>query len=272
MPGEDVLGRDVASPVRYAPDVLVPLDRVAGRSALAWSGPLPFTGVDLWTAWELSWLEPGGKPVAATAELRVPADSPRTVESKSLKLYLGSLNAERYSSAAAVAELIAADLGRLTGASVDCRVSTQPAAVRGVLPGRCLDELAANCNAYLPDARLLALAPGADTAPEASETLHSHLFRSVCPVTGQADWASVLIRYHGGRLDDHALLRYLVSYRQHAAFHEQCVERIFLDVLQRCQPRRLTVYARYLRRGGIDINPFRSNFETAPPNLALWRQ
>ncbi len=269
MSGEGVLGRPVACPARYAPEVLVPLDRAVGRSALGWSGPLPFAGSDLWTAWELSWLEPGGKPVVATAELRVPADSPRTVESKSLKLYLGSLNAERYPSAQAVAALIAADVSRVAGAGVECRVGTRPSHPRAELPGRCLDELALSCSDYVPDPGLLALAPGAE---EAEETVHSHLFRSVCPVTGQADWASVLIRYRGPRLDERALLRYLVSYREHAAFHEQCAERIFLDILQSCRPRRLTVYARYLRRGGIDINPFRSNFEVAPPNLAHWRQ
>jgi len=269
MPVKGVLGRAAAYPARYAPKVLVPLDRAAGRSALGWSGPLPFTGLDLWTAWELSWLEPGGKPVAATAELRVPADSPYTVESKSLKLYLGSLNAEQQPSAEAVAALIAADLSRVAGASVECRVSQQQAPPRGELPGRCLDELEVSCHVFQPDPGLLALAPGPS---EAEDAVHSHLFRSVCPVTGQADWASVLIRYQGARLDDRALLRYLISYRQHAAFHEQCTERIFMDIAQRCGPQRLSVYARYLRRGGIDINPFRSNFEAAPPNLALWRQ
>jgi 7-cyano-7-deazaguanine reductase len=256
------LGRSTGYPEHYDPSLLFPITRASQRAALGLSEPLPFAGVDLWTAYEITWLDAHGKPCIALGELNIPAASPRIVESKSLKLYLGSFAQEK----AACGELgrtIEADLGRACGMAVTATLSQ--AAVEGVahgvaLPGESIDAIDVATNAYEPD-------PSALTAggAEVSQTLRSSLFRSCCPVTGQSDYGDVMIRYRGAAIDRAGLLRYLISFRRHAAFHETCVERIFVDVLRRCVPRALSVYARFVRRGGIDINPFRSNFEPDPP-------
>jgi 7-cyano-7-deazaguanine reductase len=207
------------------------------------------------------------------AEFRFPLTSPCLIESKSFKLYLNSLNQTRFAGFDAVAALLARDLAAACGAPVT--VVLQPlAAYCGTLlvdlPGRCLDDLDVPIEHYALAPELLAGA--ADPSQTVTETLHSHLLKSNCLVTRQPDWASVLIRYCGPRIEPAALLRYLVSYRQHSEFHEQCVERIFVDLLRHCRPEQLTVYARYTRRGGLDINPFRSNFEPDIPNWRLVRQ
>jgi len=260
------LGKATDYPDRYDPALLFPIKRDAQRQAIVVSGALPFRGVDLWTAYEISWLDARGKPQLAVGCFAVPADSPAIVESKSLKLYLGSFAQERLPGTGAVERRITDDLERACGAAVD--VELTPAARFGglaleELPGESLDGLDVAFDAYEPAPGLL----GADGA-ETEETLRSALFRSNCPVTDQPDYADVMVRYRGPRVDRAGLLRYLVSYRKHAAFHETCVERIFVDVLERCRPLALTVYARFLRRGGIDINPFRSNFESAPTATA----
>lgn len=262
------LGQATEYPEEYAPEVLFPVARSEARAALGLGAPLPFSGADVWNAWELSWLDPSGKPVVATATLTVPADSPNLVESKSLKLYLGSLAMSRYASAAAVAALIREDLANATGSDVDVNihVGTEVLPV-DALPGRCVDELGfANVRDDV-DASLLSAG-----GEQAAECLHTHLLRSLCPVTGQPDLGSVLLRYEGPRIDPVSFLEYVVSFRRHNDFHEACVERMFVDVKRECRPDKLTVYARYTRRGGIDINPFRSDFETAIPNTRLWRQ
>jgi 7-cyano-7-deazaguanine reductase len=260
------LGKATDYPDRYDPALLFPIARSAQREAIGISGALPFRGVDLWTAYEISWLDPQGKPQLAVGEFRVPADSPAIVESKSLKLYLGSFAQEALPGIEALGRRIAADLARVCGADVQVAL-TQAALFRGLaieeLPGESLDALDVAVDAY-------ELAPEVLGAAEvgAEETLRSALFRTNCPVTGQPDYADVMVRYRGPRIDRTALLRYFVSYRKHAAFHETCVERIFVDLLERCRPQALTVYARFLRRGGIDINPFRSNVESAPSSAA----
>ena len=265
------LGQDTEYPQEYEPGVLYAIARSEARGPLGLSDPLPFTGSDIWNAWELTWLDAGGKPVVATAEIRVGAESPHIVESKSLKLYLGSFAMSRFESGPDVASHIAADLSRVTGSGVDVSVFTDDdapmSAVRS-LPGDCLDGLAIEAAGDDVDADLLV----AGTGDPVAESLHSHLLRSLCPVTNQPDYGSVLVRYHGPPIDRRALLGYLVSYRQHNDFHEACVERMFLDIKSRCAPNQLTVYARYNRRGGIDINPFRSDFEERVENLRLWRQ
>jgi len=231
---------------------------------------LPFRGEDLWTAYDLSWLLPSGKPQAVIATLRVPAASPALVESKSLKLYLDSLAMTPFGDESAVVATIAADLSRACGAPVG--VTLAPPARSGVersdFPGICIDDIAVDCDRWQVDPSLLAVADD-ETADEA---LHSHLLRSLCPVTGQPDIGSILIRYQGPKVDRAALLRYLVSYRSHSDFHENCIERMFLDLKQRCAPSRLSVYARYNRRGGLDINPFRSDGDDKAPDLRLPRQ
>lgn len=253
------LGRATDYPERYDPALLYPMPRAPQREALGLGGVLPFRGVDLWTAWELTWLDIRGKPEIAVGRVSVPADSPRLIESKSLKLYLGSFAQEKLDRSE-VARRIAADLGRACGADVGVDLASADRDFGLPLPGESLDTLSLETDVYAPAPDFLAA-----SGPAVEETLTTTLFRSRCPVTAQPDYGDVMIRYRGPRIDRAGLLRYLVSYRTHAAFHEVCVESIFVDVRRRCAPGALTVYARFLRRGGIDINPFRSDFETQPP-------
>ena len=267
------LGKATTYASEYNPGLLCPVPRHAKRSEIGLGAKLPFHGVDVWNAYELSWLTPKGKPVVAMGEFRIPCESPFLIESKSIKLYLNSYNQTRFEDFAAVRALISRDIGNAAGAPVDVRLigpAEFPAQELVTLPGECLDDLDIDINNYALDPGLLAGA--ADSQQEVSETLCSHLLKSNCLVTSQPDWGSVLIRYQGGKINREALLRYLVSFRQHNEFHEQCVERIFADLMRFCRPRRLTVYARYTRRGGLDINPYRSNFEYDVPNLRLARQ
>lgn len=267
------LGKVVDYRDEYDPALLCPFPRAGKRAEIGLAGELPFAGYDLWNAYELSWLAPGGKPVVAMAEFRFPCTSPFIVESKSFKLYLNSLNQTCFADRTEVASNIERDLSIACGAAVGVRLLPLAAftdAVIDGLPGRCLDDLEVSIDRYALDPSLLD--GSADSGQIVEETLHSHLLKSNCLVTRQPDWASVLVRYRGPRIDPAALLRYLVSYRQHSEFHEQCVERIFTDLLRCCRPEQLTVYARYTRRGGLDINPFRSNFETELPNWRLARQ
>ncbi len=260
------LGKTTDFPERLAPDVLFPIDRGEQREPLGIGRALPFHGADLWTAWELTWLTPSGKPSLAALRLVVPAESPSIIESKSLKLYLNSFAMETFSHDDAVVERIRSDLSARAGANV--AVTLHRDAPITALPGRSLDALAAECRHYAVDPTALS----ADPNRQVGETWHSTLLRSLCPVTSQPDFGSVVIRYRGPRIDPGGLLRYIVSFRQHQDFHEACVERMFTDVAARCSPQKLTVYARYQRRGGLDINPFRSNFEAVPGNDRLWNQ
>jgi 7-cyano-7-deazaguanine reductase len=259
-PEDSLLGREVAYPRHYDPALLFPVARAPARAALGIEGALPFAGHDRWHAYELSWLDPRGKPQVATATLLVPATTPHLVESKSLKLYLNSLNAERFDAPEAVRLRIADDLSRAAGGPVEVRFGLPAAG--GDDGAACVDAIEVDIDRYgPPDPGLLRADPGA----EADEVLRSHLLKSNCPVTGQPDWATIDIAYRGPRIDRAALLRYLVSFRDHAGFHEQCVEQVFVDVLARCAPRRLSVEARYTRRGGLDINPWRATPGVPPP-------
>ena len=265
------LGKTTTTPEKYAPEALYAIPRSESRESLGLSGVLPFRGYDIWNAWELTWLDPAGMPHVATAEIRIPAISPNIVESKSMKLYLGSFAMSEFESASHVRDAILTDLEACAGASVDVEVDAV-AVTAGRrsrrLPGHSLDRLQVECDTWEVNTAPLI----ADTESYVTETLNSDLLRSLCPVTGQPDTGSVLIVYEGPRIDHEGLLRYIVSYRRHQAFHENCVERMYVDILEHCRPVGLTVYARYQRRGGIDINPFRSNFESTPQNLRLWRQ
>lgn len=254
------LGREVAYPARYDPALLFPIARRIGRTALGLDDGLPFVGHDRWHAYELSWLDARGKPRVATATFTVPCESPSLVESKSLKLYLNSLNAHRFDDAAAVRETIGTDLSRAAGAAVAVGFGL-PAMATTDADAVSIDGLDVAIDRYgPPDAALL---HAGDEVAE--EILASDLLKSNCPVTGQPDWASVRIAYRGPRIDREGLLRYLVSFREHAEFHEQCVERIFADLMARCAPDRLSVEARYTRRGGLDINPWRATPGLPPP-------
>ncbi len=254
------LGREVAYPDRFDAGLLYPIPRTLGRAAIGIdAAALPFVGVDRWHAYELSWLDARGKPQVATASFEVPADSPNLVESKSFKLYLNSCNAARFADADALRAQVEADLSQAAGATVTMAFGLPP---MQAVDGEDIDALDIEIDRYgPPDASLLA----ADDADIVQETLRSALLKSNCPVTGQPDWADVAITYSGPRIDRVGLLRYLVSFRDHAEFHEQCVERIFIDLLARCRPRSLSVQARYTRRGGLDINPWRATPGTPAP-------
>lgn len=255
------LGREVAYPTRYDPGLLCPIPRHVGRAALGLANgtALPFVGHDRWQAYELSWLDAHGKPQVATATFCVPADSPCLIESKSLKLYLNSLNFERFDDAATVGERIAADLSTAAGAAVTLAFGLP--AQEAATTGDCIDGQAITVDRFGPPDPALLVATGEIV----KETLHSGLLKSNCPVTGQPDWADLNLHYRGPRIDRAGLLRYLVGFRNHADFHEQCVERIFIDVLARCAPSALAVEARYTRRGGLDINPWRAAPGLPPP-------
>lgn len=300
-PERSPLGRAVAYPGHIDTAVLFAIPRAAQRPALGLGDVLPFVGEDIWTGYELSWLDPKGKPRVAIATLRVPADSPSIIESKSLKLYLNGFAQTRLSDADAVTSRIVDDLSACSGASVDVELwdgAAMDAFPQGWLSGESIDDIDIELPSVdEPQPQLLTSADDSDRDDAArdgrgfgsiridgptvraedddvEETLVTRLFRSNCPVTGQPDWADVQIRYRGRPIDRAALLAYLVSYRNHRGFHEQCVERIFVDIKSRCAPSVLTVYARFTRRGGLDINPWRSDDPSfaAPENARTARQ
>ena len=265
-----VLGRQVDHSRTYDPTQLCPIPRSLGREAAGICAPSFCHGADIWNMYELSWLEPSGKPRVAMAEIRVPWDSPFLIESKSLKLYFNSFNMTPLPDSSALEEILRRDLSGAAGAQVSVRL-IPPQSFRDERlaepEGFCLDDLNLDAFVYETDPDLLA----ADT-DDADETLFTRLFRSRCPVTGQPDWATVRISYAGPRIRRDALLRYLVSYREHQGFHEACVERIHADITQRCGTRELEISARFTRRGGLDINPVRSTRPGVWPNLRDPRQ
>ncbi|WP_062064226.1 NADPH-dependent 7-cyano-7-deazaguanine reductase QueF [Cellvibrio sp. OA-2007] len=260
----------------YAPQLLFPIARAESRSLLGIGNELPFYGVDIWTGYELSWLDKKGKPVVAVAEFFIPCSSEFIVESKSFKLYLNSLNQTHFDSTVEVEQLIAQDLARVTCADVRVMITPLNTPARAAqhlaeiaeVQGELLDELDVVVDTYHPAPELLV------TSTElVDECLVSHLLKTNCPVTGQPDWASLVIRYKGNKIQRESLLRYIISFREHQDFHEHCVERIFSDIARVCVPEELVVYARYTRRGGLDINPFRaSNPNIKPELLRLVRQ
>ena len=265
------LGKPVDYADHYDASRLFPIPRAPKRAELGIGAALPFEGVDIWNAWELSWLDPRGCPHVAIGEFRIPADSPCIIESKSFKLYLNGFNQERVDSPEALEERLRADLSQAAGAAVQVRVRALDEAGQAPLaepPGFCVDGLDVPIDHYGPP-RAEFLAAAGETV---EELLVSRLLKSNCPVTGQPDWASLQVAYRGPRIDRAGLLRYVVSFRQHADFHEQCVERIYMDLMQRCAPERLSVLARYTRRGGLDINPWRSSHAGEPGNLRGVRQ
>jgi 7-cyano-7-deazaguanine reductase len=269
------LGKSSEYIATYTPSLLFPIPRAAKWAELGLSAEtLPYQGVDFWNCFELSWLRPSGKPVVAMGEFAIPADSPNIIESKSFKLYLNSLNQSVFNNADELVAVLVQDLSAAAGKPVAVRVrSLAEVTAEGVAtaPGACIDELDVSISNYgqpQPQPELLRCA----AAQVVEESLHSHLLKSNCPVTGQPDWGTLVVQYRGLALDHASLLAYLVSFRQHADFHEQCVERIFLDLQRLLKPEHLTVYARYVRRGGLDINPYRSTSAISPDNRRLARQ
>ncbi len=268
VPEHSPLGKVSAYKTEYDASLLFPIPRAPKRAEIGLPDgrAVPFFGVDIWNAYELSWLNPKGKPQVALASFIIPADTPNIVESKSFKLYLNSFNQTRLESPEALQQLLRKDLSEATGGAVQVRLTAEPDFGRqqmGELDGLLLDRLDIETDIYEPAPQLLR-ADQEETPVE--ETLVSHLLKSNCLVTGQPDWGSVQIRYVGAPIDQEGLLKYLISFRNHNEFHEQCVERIFMDVLRQCKPVKLAVYARYTRRGGLDINPFRTNFNTPWPD------
>jgi 7-cyano-7-deazaguanine reductase len=270
------LGRATPVPERYAPELLRGIERAPARRALELpEGALPFRGEDVWNAYELSWLAPSGQPRTALGLLRVPCESPRVVESKSLKLYLASLNQERLASPAQLVQRLSEELGRVAGAPVAVELALdwdREAPAGGGAPVVDLDALEVAAQHYELAPELLRGAASGPAAEPVSELLQTHAFRSLCPVTRQPDWASVRIAYRGRAIERAALLRYLISYRRHSDFHESCVERIFWDIWRACAPERLSVEGRFARRGGLDINPFRSSWEARADQRRTRRQ
>ncbi len=278
-PEQSQLGKPAPYVDQYDASLLFPISRQPKRVELSLHGAVPFFGADLWTAFELSWLTPRGKPQVAIVHVTVPCETPNIVESKSFKLYLNSFTNTAFASADEVRDRIRADISEAAWRGAPAQASV---GVRILLPdqfdkepvheldGLSLDRLDIECTQYTPAPELLTAAFGEQPV---EEVLTSNLLKSNCLVTGQPDWGSVQIRYSGPQIDQGGLLRYLVSFRNHNEFHEQCVERIFMDVWKQCKPVKLAVYARYTRRGGLDINPFRTSHPMAvPPNIRTARQ
>ena len=270
-PEDSQLGKSASYADQYDAGLLYPLPRAAQRSQIGVGEQPVFVGADLWTAYELSWLNQRGKPQVALGRFMVPCESTHLVESKSLKLYLNSFNNSRFDSMAQVQTLMQNDLSAAVwfGGSVNAGVGVQLLSPEQFarekvqeLEGVDLDRLDLDCTEYQPAPHLLQAA--LDEQP-VTETLTSRLLKSNCLVTGQPDWGSVAISYSGPQMDQAGLLQYIVSFRNHNEFHEHCVERIFMDIWTRCKPSKLRVYARYTRRGGVDINPWRSSHPQALP-------
>jgi len=279
-PEQSQLGKATAYLDQYDAALLYPIARAPNRAEIGVGATLPFLGADLWTAFELGWLNLRGKPQVALAHFTVPCETPNIVESKSFKLYLGSFNNSRFPDVDAVLARLRADLNEAlwrgapaVGAGVGVKILSPELFDREPvheLDGLNLDRLDVECTQYTPAPELLRA--DFDFQP-VTETLSSRLLKSNCLVTGQPDWGSVQIAYSGPQINQEGLLQYLVSFRNHNEFHEQCVERIYMDIWRRCKPAKLSVYARYTRRGGLDINPFRTSAPQAlPRNVRTARQ
>ncbi len=268
---ESPLGKETSYIEKYSREILCPIERQPSRESLGIdSEELPFTGEDIWNAYELSWLNQKGKPEVACAEFRIPCESRAIIESKSFKLYLNSLNHTKFASTDLLVKTLRDDLSWCVGLPVvvnlmhvEHGLSTESE----LLTGTCLDQLDVEIDEYSPDGNLLI-----QDEQIVNEQVYSHLLRSLCPVTSQPDWGTIIIEYTGKRIKQEGLLKYLIGFRQHQEFHEQCVERIYRDISASCKPERLSVYARYVRRGGLDINPYRSSDEVKCRNIRLNRQ
>ena len=264
-PEQSQLGKPAAYIDQYDASLLFPIPRADKRAELGVAGTPLFFGADMWTAYELSWLNLRGKPQVALAHITVPCESPNIVESKSFKLYLNSFTNTRFADARDVRERIRADISAAAGSGIGIKTIGPELFDREPvheMDGLNLDRLDVECMHYTPAPELLF---AEFDEPPVTETLASNLLKSNCLVTGQPDWGSVQIAYTGPQINQEGLLQYLVSYRNHNEFHEQCVERIFMDVWTRCKPIKLSVYARYTRRGGLDINPFRTSYPAQLP-------
>ncbi|WP_112074677.1 NADPH-dependent 7-cyano-7-deazaguanine reductase QueF [Haemophilus influenzae] len=267
------LGQKTEYASQYDRTLLQPVPRALNRDGLGITQNQPFTiGADIWTAYEISWLNEKGLPQVAIADIYLDYQSQNLIESKSFKLYLNSFNQSKFADFNAVQQTMQRDLSEC--AQGDVKVRLNPVAVYDAqkidhLQGDCIDEQDIEISSYEFNANWLKDCVSDEIV---EEKLVSHLLKSNCLITNQPDWGTLHIHYVGKKINQEKLLRYVVSFRQHNEFHEQCVERIFCDLMHYAKPEKLTVYARYTRRGGLEINPFRSNFENLPENLRLARQ
>lgn len=264
------LGKTVSYEQDYNPKLLLAIPRQLKRDEIAVGPSLPFKGMDIWNGFELSWLNNKGKPEVALAEFVFPHDSPNIIESKTFKLYLNSFNGTKFSSSQEVGKLMHNDLSLRAGAQVKVKIISLEEANNTVIKdfsGICLDKLDIECDLYTPDSALLIVED-----EDIQETVFSHLLKSNCLVTEQPDWGSVCISYSGKKINHAGLLRYIVSYRNHFGFAEHCIEKMFIEILRHCKPKKLTVHGFYTRRGGLDINPLRSTEEIIVENRRLCRQ
>lgn len=265
---ESPLGKNTPYIKHYSPNLLFPIPRSSAREKTGIPSSPPFHGIDIWNAYEISWLNPKGKPEIAYGEFKFPSSSNYIVESKSLKLYLNSFNQTQFESCKIVEETIYEDLKNIIQDKITISLwQNSPKILFQEFQGTHLDTLDITVENYQVDASILKT-----YSDQAEEVLYSNLLKSNCLATGQPDWASIQIKYAGNQIDHESLLKYIISFRDHSGFGEHCVEQIYYDILRYCQPKKLTVYARYTRRGGLDINPFRSNFEIAPENHRHFRQ
>jgi 7-cyano-7-deazaguanine reductase len=263
------LGKQSNYVSKYDPQQLCAIPREPSWKKYPYESP-PYFGFDIWNAYEISWLNENGLPQVAIGEFIVPVTSPNLIESKSFKLYLNSFNQSSIKNTEELIQTLQADLSACAGETIKVRLfsvdddKNQLYSAKGI----CLDHQNITTDVYKRDASFLQLENG----NQKNEILYSHLLKTNCPVTGQPDWGSLFIEYSGKTIVQSNLLKYIVSYRDECDFHEQCVENIFLDIMQQCQPDELTVFARYLRRGGLDINPYRSTKTDSPENCRLIRQ
>ena len=267
------LGQNTEYKSQYDASLLQPVPRRLNREGLGIVEQQPFNqGADVWTCYELSWLNPHGLPQVAIADVEIDFKSENLIESKSFKLYLNSFNQTKFASIEEVEQTLTRDLRKCASGQVSVKIHKLADYTNQLIvnfAGECIDEQEIQIESYTFSNQYLENIAEDEIV---EETLVSHLLKSNCLITSQPDWGSVQIHYVGKRLNREKLLRYLVSFREHNEFHEQCVERIFTDLMQFSKPEKLTVYARYTRRGGLDINPFRSNFESVPVNLRMARQ
>lgn len=272
-PEQSELGKKAEYDPHYNPDKLFPIPRKGKRDEIGVPDNLPFFGFDLWNHYEVSWLNEKGKPIVALAEISYGCETPNIIESKSMKLYFNSLNNTNFKDEGAVQAIVKKDIEERVGGTVSVKIiplsNLSDAKLFVGFNGECLDKLDVECSFYMVDHLLLK-----SEEELVEETLFSNLLKSNCLVTNQPDWGSVQISYKGKKINREGLLRYIVSFRNHNEFHEQCIERIFMDIMKRCQPEELTVYGRYTRRGGLDINPYRSTKSIFPSmlNTRLYRQ
>lgn len=267
MNKETVLGKMVNYPQQLDASLLFPIPRIEKRQELGIESPvLPFRGIDIWNAYEISWLNNRGKPQVAVGEFHFPCSSQYLIESKSFKLYLNSFNQSNFPSIEQIRLRLIEDLSKACGETIDVFLNSGANLTQVEITsftGEELDELDIEIDTYDYHPEFLQYSTNEKIV---EESLVSHLLKSNCLVTGQPDWASIQIKYQGKQINREALLKYLISFRQHNEFHEQCVERIYMDIMKYCQPEYLSVYARYTRRGGLDINPYRANYSSQIDN------